>query len=90
MRPTSATTPLFSPNDAVAAASAVLGKPVVLVQPPRGAWQGIQEGVGLSADFAALLVEMHDGINSGVVRFAGQGRQITGPTGLEENFRGWL
>jgi uncharacterized protein YbjT (DUF2867 family) len=81
---------LFSAEDAAAAAAAVLGRPVRVVQPPRDAWQGILEGAGLGAAYAALLVEMNDGINSGLVRFEGKGRQVTGPTTLEQVFRGWV
>lgn len=80
----------WSARDAAAAAGAVLGRPVQPVQPPREAWAGILQGAGLHPDAAALLVEMYDGINSGLVRHEGVGRQITGPTTLEETFRGWL
>jgi len=81
---------LYTAEDAAAAAAAALGKPVQLVVPPREAWQGILEGAGFGPAYAAQLVEMNEGIASGVVDFEGSGRQVTGPTTLQESFRAWV
>ncbi len=80
----------YSARDAASAAGLALGREVRPVMPPRDAWQGMLEGAGLHPDYAALLVEMYDGINSGLVRHEGTGRRITGQTTLEASFRAWL
>ena len=80
----------YSAQDAADAMSALLGKPVTVVQPPREQWVPILTGVGLSSAFAELLAEINDGINSGHVRFEGVGDQRKGPTALKETIGGWV
>jgi uncharacterized protein YbjT (DUF2867 family) len=79
----------FSPRDAAAAMSAMLGKPVMPVQPPRDQWEGILIGAGLSPAYAGLLAEMYEGINSGHVGFEGGQTVRKGPTGLAETIGSW-
>jgi uncharacterized protein YbjT (DUF2867 family) len=80
----------FSAEDAAAAMAAALGKPVMVVQPPREQWVPILTGAGLSTAFAELIAEMNDGINTGLVRFEGVGDQRRGPTGLAETVKAWV
>ncbi|MEI8147003.1 MAG: NmrA family NAD(P)-binding protein, partial [Alphaproteobacteria bacterium] len=79
----------FSANDAAAAYAAAFNRPVAVVQPPHDQWAGILTGAGLSPAFAGLIVEMNDGINSGHVRFSGDGDQRKGPTSLAETVKSW-
>jgi uncharacterized protein YbjT (DUF2867 family) len=78
-----------SARDAAAAMSAALGRGVVPVQPPREAWVGILTGAGLREPYAHLIVEMYEGINTGHVRFSGEGRQERGRIALAETIGGW-
>lgn len=80
---------LFSADDAAAAMARVLGKPVQVVTPPREAWVGILTGAGLGPAYAGLLAEMYDGINSGHVRFSGDGEARRGTATLDETFASW-
>lgn len=79
----------YSAVDAAAAMSAVLGRPVNPVQPPREAWTGILTGAGLGQAYAELLAEMYDGINSGHVRFSGEGDARRGRQTLARTMEGW-
>jgi uncharacterized protein YbjT (DUF2867 family) len=79
----------YSANDAARAMSKVLGKTVMPVQPPRDQWEGILTGAGLGSPFAGLIAEMNDGINSGHVRFSGQGQSRKGSQTLAETMAGW-
>ncbi len=79
----------YSAQDAAAAMSAALGRPVAPVQPPREAWAGILTDAGLGQAYAELLAEMYDGINSGHVRFSGQGEARRGTQSLRQTMEGW-
>lgn len=80
---------LVSAEDAAAAMARVLGKPVQVVSPPREAWVSILTGAGLGPAYAGLLAEMYDGINSGHVRFSGDGEARRGAATLDETFATW-
>ncbi len=59
----------YSPADVAAAFSRALGRTVAPVAPPQEAWHGILTGAGLSASYAAGLVEMYREINAGRIGF---------------------
>jgi uncharacterized protein YbjT (DUF2867 family) len=80
---------LASARDAAAAFSAVLGKPVQPVQPPRDQWVGILQGAGLGQGYAELLAEMNDGINSGHVRLEGKVPLTRGRQTLAQTVASW-
>lgn len=80
---------LYSARDAADAMAKVLGRPVTPVQPPRDQWTGILQGAGLSPAMAHLIAEMNDGINSGRVSFAGEGRQVKGRIALADTIASW-
>jgi uncharacterized protein YbjT (DUF2867 family) len=79
----------YSARDAAAAMAKALGREVAPVQPPRTAWEGILREAGLGEGYARLIAEMYDGINSGHIRFSGQGEQRRGAARLEETVAGW-
>jgi len=79
----------YSARDAAAAMSAALGRDVQLVQPPRGAWEGILREAGLGEGYAKLIAEMYDGINSRHIGFSGAVALRRGPTALAANVAGW-
>lgn len=78
-----------TPNDAVAAISATLGKPVQPVVPPRDQWAGILQGAGLGQAFVAGMVEMYDGWNSSRIQFEGKVPLTRGNVGLAETVKSW-
>ena len=70
--------------------TAALGRPVAPVQPPREAWEGVLQQAGVGAAYAALLAEMYDGLNAGLVRPEGVPDQRRGTRTLQETVQGWL
>ncbi|WP_188311946.1 NmrA family NAD(P)-binding protein [Salinarimonas soli] len=80
----------YSAEDAAAAMSAALGRPVKAVEPPREAWTGILRDAGVGAAFADLLAEMYDGIAGGQIGFSGEGEARRGATTLGETVAGWV
>ncbi|WP_270937203.1 NmrA family NAD(P)-binding protein [Falsiroseomonas oryzae] len=79
----------YSARDAAAAVGKALGREVVPVQPPRAAWEGILREAGLGDAYARLIAEMYDGINSGHIRFSGQGERRRGRVTLDETVAAW-
>ena len=79
----------YSARDAALAAAEALGRDVVPVQAPREAWEGILREAGLGETFARLIAEMYDGINSGHIRFSGDGERRRGRVTLKETFAKW-
>jgi uncharacterized protein YbjT (DUF2867 family) len=79
----------YSPRDAASAMGEALGRDVGLVQPPRAAWEGILREAGLGDSYARLIAEMYDGINTGRIRFSGEGEMRRGRVTLAETVAAW-
>jgi NAD(P)H dehydrogenase (quinone) len=78
----------YSPAAAVAAFSAVLGRPVIGRPIPRSEWHRLFVQQGTAEGRTASRIEMLDGFNSGWIDFAGNGTEhFKGKTTLEEVIR---
>ena len=78
-----------SADDAAALMADVLGRDVSAVAVPRDAWETTLTGAGLGQPYAALICEMYDAINGGVIGFSGEGDSRRGSTTLAETIRSW-
>ena len=78
----------YSPQDAAAAFSDVLGRPVEAVPMPHEAQFPAYVGAGMGEDYARGLVALYDAVNAGVVVFEpGVGETRRGTTSLVEAVR---
>ncbi len=80
----------YSARDVASAIGGALGREVGLVQPPRAAWEGILREAGLGEAYARLIAEMYDGINTGHIRFSGEGEMRRGQITLAETAAAWV
>lgn len=81
----------YSADDAAAAFSAVLGKPVTAVPVPEAEWEPNLQKSGFSPRTIAAWVEMFRGFNSGAIGFEARGEApLRGGVGLEEAVRAFL
>lgn len=80
----------YSVDEVARTFAQALGRDVHPVQPPRDAWQGVLEGSGVGPAYAALLVEMYDGLSSGHMRFEGVPEQRRGQVTLAEAVADWV
>ena len=75
----------YSPADAAAALTWLLGKPVMAVPSSRAETIAALEATGASADYAAKLADLSDAVNAGRVGFrAGEGEMRRGTVTLQE------
>jgi uncharacterized protein YbjT (DUF2867 family) len=79
----------YTPRDVAAALGAALGRPVTPVRPPRTAWEATLEAAGLRPSDAALMAEMYDAIDSGLVRFEPRGETRRGTITVGETVDSW-
>lgn len=75
----------YSPADAAAALSVLLGKPVMAVPASRAETIAALEAAGASADYAARLADLSDAVNAGRLGFrADEGERRHGTVSLQE------
>ncbi|MCA0250643.1 MAG: NAD(P)H-binding protein [Proteobacteria bacterium] len=75
----------YSPADAAAALSELLGKPVMAVPSSRDETIAALQASGASADYAAKLADLTDAVNAGRLRLeAGEGEMRRGTVTLKE------
>jgi uncharacterized protein YbjT (DUF2867 family) len=77
----------YSAADVAAALSAIVGKPLAVVQHPTSAVEPTFIGFGCSPKMAALYREMFEGIASGRVAYDGAGKEVRGGTPIEDVLR---
>jgi uncharacterized protein YbjT (DUF2867 family) len=78
-----------SPNDAAAAFTKALGRPVKAVAVPEAAWPGVLTQAGFSPRTITSWVELFRGFNSGHIAFEGEGAiQLQGRVSLAEAIAG--
>lgn len=80
----------YSLNDAAAAASKILGRPVAATALPIEAMVPTLTGFGMSANVAGLYREMTEGFGKGLIAYDGKGRAVKGTTTLEQVLRAGL
>lgn len=74
----------YSPNDAAAALSSVLGRLVQAVAVPAQQWKDGFLQQGMPERSARAFVEMYAGFNSGLIAFEGTGETRRGTTSLHD------
>ena len=75
----------YSPQDAAAACSEALGRPVTAVEIPEAAWGSVLAGIGFSRRTIEGWRELFQGFNSGRIRFASARSKVErGMTKLED------
>jgi NAD(P)H dehydrogenase (quinone) len=79
----------YAPSDVAAALGAALGRHVTPARPPRTAWEATLEAAGLRPSDAALMAEMYDAIDSGLVRFEPRGEIRRGTITVGETVASW-
>lgn len=72
----------YSPNDAAAAFSRLLRRPVMARAVPREEWAGIFDAQGMPSKTVAGFVEMYEGFNCGLTAFEGTHDSRIGSTSL--------
>ena len=78
----------YSPADAAAALSELLGKPVMAVPSSRDETIAALQAAGASADYAAKLADLTDAVNAGRLRLeAGDGEMRRGMVTLKETLQ---
>lgn len=77
----------YSPNDAAKALSQLTGKTVQASTTPRHEWSGSFASNGLTPVTIQAFCDMFDGINSGLVAFAGTHETRHGKTSLSDALR---
>jgi uncharacterized protein YbjT (DUF2867 family) len=73
----------YSPRDAAATLTKIVGHPVVVAQGPEEAMIGALTGAGLNAEWARLYQEMTHGVNTGHVSWEDGRTRVRGGTELE-------
>jgi uncharacterized protein YbjT (DUF2867 family) len=79
----------YAPHDVAAAIGAALGREVATVRPPRESWEAALEAAGLRPGDAALMAEMYDAIDAGLVRFEPRGETRRGKVTIAETVASW-
>lgn len=74
----------YSPNDAAAALSSVLGRSVRAVAVPEEQWKEVFLQQGMPERSALAFVQMYEGFNSGLIAFEGMGEMRRGTTSLHD------
>jgi uncharacterized protein YbjT (DUF2867 family) len=74
----------YAPRDVAAAIGSALGRTVTPVRPLRDSWEAALEAAGLRPGDAALMAEMYDAIESGLVRFEPRGETRRGTITIAE------
>ncbi|KQY15699.1 hypothetical protein ASE23_25560 [Rhizobium sp. Root73] len=77
----------YSPNDAAAALSELVGRPVEAVPVPDNQWSAIFAEAGFSPNAVEAFCELYRGFNSGHTAFESRGVTIRGETTLLEALR---
>lgn len=80
----------YSPNDAAAILSKLVGKPIHVAEAPLDAVVPTLTGFGMQPQLAELYREMMAGLASGHIAFEGKHRTVRGSTGLEPVLAGLL
>ena len=80
----------YSPNDAAAALSILLGHPVQAVEAPRAAWSGIFTNIGFNPVTANAFCAMFDGFNTNHIVFENTHTTLRGQTSLEDALKACL
>lgn len=82
--------PAYSANDAAAALTELVGKPIRVQEAPIDAVAPMMESFGASASLAALYQELMAGIGTGHVAWEGGHRRVQGTTPLKTVLAGLL
>jgi uncharacterized protein YbjT (DUF2867 family) len=74
---------LYAPNDAAAAFTEALGRPVAAVAVPEAQWPAVLTQAGFTPRTIEAWVELFRAFNSGVIRFEGRETERRGEVSLE-------